>query len=377
MKKKIDYIIEKEEKKYYPIIKESIEHSSMYRNNEVDKNRLNEELTIVHKVRMSKLIYFLFTISSELKKHNEPYMINGTLPNLYILYILGVTKFNPIEIGCCYEACIGTIDNPKECLSIEIVVRKQYINKLYIENLISKFGKEYNYVNYPTKSFQSLLIPKEIECDELFSTKITGGEVQVVINDEYTYNKLLSIFVWESKKLWSIYNFNSKYGEVNKNEALEVYKTIFFDEVIQEQEFIDTYSSFKIDNIYDMLKLMAFSHSTHKVEDPSSYYFSDRESVFKYFNKLLGLSNSQSYYMMETIRKGHYCSIVIDENLFNKIPENIVADLNNISYLCRRGHNAEHLYYDAINAYHYSKHNEEYIQVNDIEYDDNEYLPLK
>ncbi len=375
MEKKIDYIIEKEEEKYYPIIKESIEQSNMYRNNKVDNDRINEELTIIHKVRMSKLIYFLFTISSELKKRNEPYMIHGTLPDLYILYVLGVTKFNPIEIGCCYESCIGTLDNPKSQISIDIVIRKRNKDKLDIIDFISNIEKDYSYVNhhvYPIKSHQTLALPKEIDCKEIFKTQIIDNSIQVVANDEYTYSKLMLINVIESKRLCSVRYFLNKYGEVNIKNALEVYKNIFFDKALQEKEFIDTYSSFKIDNISDMLKLMAFYHSTRKAEDPFSYYFSDRESAFEYFNKILGVSKEQSYYLMEGIRKGKFKSLIIDENTKNKITENILNDLNNIHYLFPRGHNAEHLYYDAINAYQYSKHKEEYIQINEIEYKNGE-----
>ena len=373
MEKKIDYIIEKEEKKYYPIIKESIEHSNMYKNDKVDSDRINEELTIIHKVRMSKLIYFLFTISSELKKRNELYMINGTLPNLYLLYVLGVTKFNPIEIGCCYESCIGTLENPKSQITIDIVISKRNEDKLDIIDFISNIEKDYNYINhhaYPVKSYQTLVLPKEIDCNEIFKTQIIDNSIQVVVNDEYTYSKLMLINVIESKRLCSVSYFLNKYGEVNIKDALEAYKNIFFDKALQEKEFIDTYSSFNIDNINDMLKLMAFSHSTRKVEDPSSYYFSDRESAFEYFNKTLGVSKEHSYYLMEGIRKGIFKSLIIDENIKNKIPTSILNDLNNIRYLFPRGHDAEHLYYDAINAYQYLKHKEEYIQINEIEYND-------
>ena len=377
MKKKIDYIIKKEEKKYYPIIQNYIKSSRLYIDNEIDINRLNEELSIIHKAMLSKTIHYLYCISKELKKNNEPYIINGTLSNLYLLYILGITKFNPIEIGCCFEVCIGTIDNPKCYLPIDIVIRKTYENKLDIESIISSIDEDCYYINHPTKSHQILVIPKEIDYNRLFKTQIIGNNTQVAIDDEYTYNRLLSISVAESDKLWSISHFYSKYGEVPINEAIDIYKTVFFDKALQEKKFIDTYSSFKVNSVSDMLKLMAFYHSTHKVNKPSSYVFSDRESVFEYFNKELGLSNNQSYRLMEVVRKGQYKSSIINDDITSKLSNNILNDLENILYLFPRGHNAEHLYYDAINAYYYSKYKEEYLEVNDIEYDDGEYLPLE
>ena len=59
MNKKIDYIIEKEEIKYYPIIQKSIKSSHFYNSGKIDKKRLNSELTIIHKMKMSRFIYYL------------------------------------------------------------------------------------------------------------------------------------------------------------------------------------------------------------------------------------------------------------------------------------------------------------------------------
>lgn len=374
MNKQIDLIRIKEEKKYFPLLEESLKSSKNYANEEL--NRINEELAIIHKMNMSLLIYYLFSISKELKKDNEPYMINGTLSNLYILYVLGVTKFNPMEIGCCYEACIGTIDNPKEMHSINIVVREG-IDKEYINRLTSIPGDEYDYVNHPEKSFQTLLIPKEIDINDVFTNVVFNNTIHPTIKDEYTYIKLLSITISESEFLNSICYFNNKYGEVDINDALEVYKDHFFDRVIQEKGFIDRYASFKVNTIFDMLKLMAHYHSTHKLDSSEDSIFSDRESVFEYFNKELGLSSNESYHLMEEIRKGKHHSFGLDKDFLNRLPKNVINDLNNIEYLFPRGHNAEHLYYYAINAYHYVNHKDEYINYNDIECDEEEFQSLK
>ena len=126
----LEQIKEKEEMMYYPLIKTALDMSPLYPVFKDEEKRLADELEIIHKMKQSKVVWYCFLIASEAKKNNEPYYVRGTMPDLFILYALGITKSNPVEIGCCYQACLGTKENPKPTIYFDISFRPEYVGKI-------------------------------------------------------------------------------------------------------------------------------------------------------------------------------------------------------------------------------------------------------
>ena len=109
----VNEILEKEEEKYYPILKSIVEKNRRPLFNEGYQTRLEIEIEIIHRIKQSKVVWFCYEIIEEAKRKNEPYLIRGPIADLYLLYLLKITKFNPIETNCCFEACLGIMSKPK------------------------------------------------------------------------------------------------------------------------------------------------------------------------------------------------------------------------------------------------------------------------
>ena len=130
MEKEIEDLLSIECGKYLFELMDVIKDSPRFPKLDNEHKRLSQEILILLKSKQMKVIWFAYLLSQENKKHNEPYIVRGTLPDLYLLYVLEITKFNPIGTDCCYQACLGTYDKPKESLIFDISFRKEFVKHM-------------------------------------------------------------------------------------------------------------------------------------------------------------------------------------------------------------------------------------------------------
>jgi len=116
-------IIIKQENKYFNKLKKSIDVNSL---TDEQSNRLSVELGIIHATKSSKTVYMAHCIANKLREEGYPFAIRGVLPNLFIFYLLGITKISPyddrLKYVLPYQVAIGEISIPKPINDIDFSV---------------------------------------------------------------------------------------------------------------------------------------------------------------------------------------------------------------------------------------------------------------
>lgn len=78
------------------IIKDAV-NKKYSKNSPIIENRLNEELAAIERLGVMPLIVRLYEITEFLKENKIPYWMRLSAASSFVLYILGVTRANPLE----------------------------------------------------------------------------------------------------------------------------------------------------------------------------------------------------------------------------------------------------------------------------------------
>lgn len=370
MKEIVEQILYREEETYYKLLNVALDLSIKKDLPEENKRRLNDELEIIHIRLLSKTIWFLLLITLKAKKDDEPYFVRSTITDLYLLYVLGIIKSNPIETRCCYQACLGTKKLPKRGISFDISFRNEYVDKIkeYVKTIDEKakcYHYTYHYEDYQLNKSSMIIIPDGIDVFECFNVaKINGAEMKVVGEKEYSFDIGVKFNLLHSNMLSILKEMIDMYGNTSIEETFEDYKFVLKNKKFSSKYELKLLKYYKINSFNDAINFDCISHSMHKKEEIDSFFFSDRESVFYYFLNEVGLSEEKSFLLMEDVRKGRYSKKYSDSDLLaEKVNEKVINDLNNILYLFPRGHSAEYLYSKIMLAHYFRYHEKEYLKL--------------
>ena len=368
----IEQIKEKEEMMYYPLIKTALDMSPLYPVFEDEEKRLADELEIIHKMKQSKVIWYCFLIASEAKKNNEPYFVRGTMPDLFILYALGITKSNPVEIGCCYQACLGTKENPKPTIYFDISFRPEYVGKIKqyaktIESNIKVFHYSYHIDETPVQYSPSsiIAIPEYVDESKFCIIKDSRDDLKVLgMKDLYSFDIGVKFNLLSAPMLGIVKSLQRDFEIVDFDKAFDDFKYVVFDDQFSSEHYRKVAERINIVMFSNALNLEGYAHASHKKNDVCSFIFPDRESVFYYFSINLKMPESIAYFLMEEVRTGAFGKKEHSEDEFNGvIDKDEFYDLSNILYLFPRGHSAEYLYWRFQEAHYFRYHKEEYLKL--------------
>lgn len=332
--------------KYYNKIKNILFSSNKSFNGTIDENRLKDELNLLYKTNASKGIYYCYKIAEEAKANNEPYIVLGTVANLYILYLLGVTKFNPIEYKCYYQTCLGTINKPREFLSFKFNFRSEYYNK--IKGLI---------INKETNSIYEKFLEYKVD-----NNSFSRSSMRFKIDGNSFYfsksNNILSI----------IRPLKEKYGDVNFDEAFKDFKTVIFDENFTTKFYASNAKRIGIKTIDDAIKIEEINRISHIDRNTTSTKkFYDRESIYDYFVNVKNISEEEALAISEAISMGHFSLKVIDKKILKElVTTDELNELANIFYLPPKGDALGALYWKIKASHFYLNYKEEYLKLREF-----------
>ena len=374
MDERINSILQKEEEKYYPLLKEAIASSKRYPiNSKACQTRIVDELEIIHHQRFSKAVWYCHLLSKEARSHKEPFYLKGTPADLYVLYILEVLKNSPLANRCCYQACLGTKEHPRAAFWFEMSFRKSFVN--HIMDFAKKIDQDttsYHYsfhINEDPVTYEPgsmFVLSNSVPVSDYFVAKEQSGSDMKIIGEkeECSFNAGILFDIVVSPFLSLLYALEEKFGAVSIKKAFPNYLSIGKDNDFNSDYFVKLFSHFKIEKYEDAISQEAMVRSSHAIENIKTYVFSDRESVFDFFTRFLGAPKNDAYYFMEKIRKGAFRNEFFDDDFFTEIMrERELNDLNNIKYLLSRGHAAEIAYIRVKLAYYYVNHKEEYLSL--------------
>lgn len=122
----------KQENKYLNKLKNLIDFSKL---SDEQTDRVFDELLIIHETRSSKLVYIGHCVANELRRKGQPFAVRGTLADLYLFYLLGITKVSPyderLKYVLPYQVAIGNHSDPKIireiCFNVPTSVRDDVI----------------------------------------------------------------------------------------------------------------------------------------------------------------------------------------------------------------------------------------------------------
>jgi hypothetical protein len=273
----------------------------------VDKNldemeRLTNEIFLIDMTRCAEMLCNTYSIINFCKEHNEPYIVCGAAASLYSLYLLGLTKINPVDIHARYETFLGTRQNPKIVNNIEIKVRPAFQKELfdYVEYVISKDGHG---------------------VDQMYTIKISAAE-------------LLEDFKDVNRSIHYLEGLSIIKKELLDGNAASLGITVDPRELYDIKEDI---------TLNDVISLISRAHATTEgLTNRPITPFEDRDSVFNYYHDENYLDKEKSYQIMEDARKGISLQPYLEKGLISKEEFEL---LSKIKYLFPRAHGAECAYY--------------------------------
>ena len=370
MKETVEQILKREEETYFKLLNASLELFLKQDLPEKAKNRLNDELEIIHNRMFSKTIWYLLLITLKAKKDGEPYFVRTTITDLYLLYALQIIKTNPMETLCCYQTCLGTKEEPKRGIMFDISFRNEYIDKIrnYVKTIDEKaecYHYTYHYKEHQFNDSSMIVIPSGIDVFDCFDVaKVRGAELEVIGEKTYSFDIGVMFNTLSSPMMSILKEMTDLYEDTSFEESFEDYKFVLSNEKFSTEYELKLLKYFKINTFNDAISFECMSHNSHKNADIETYVFSDRESVYYYFLNEIGLSEGKAYTIMEDVRKGRFSKKYFDiDVLAEKADDKVIYDLNNILYLFTRGHSAEYLYSKIILAHYFRYHEKEYLKL--------------
>lgn len=94
-------------------------------------SRLNREIYYAEHFKIEEEIIALHKLSIYLKEKNIPYYFNGNASNLYILYLLGISRVNPLEFNLSYENFFGLELESSKVRTSQFVISMVVPNECY------------------------------------------------------------------------------------------------------------------------------------------------------------------------------------------------------------------------------------------------------
>ena len=371
-------VLKKEEEMYYPKILNLIDLSPYYPTKQEARDRLAAELEIIHNQHLSKTIWYCFQVGKYARDVREPFFIGGIITSLYLLYVLGVLKYDPMETGCCYQTCLGTKDNPRNSIPFTIFTSrsslrgfKSMIERLEPSDCIYRYGfytKDKN-VNHNPSSY--ILLPDSIDVERYYAIEKKEHEELPILVEKLNSLGLGVQISFVSAYMLSIYKI--------MNQLYPSKAFVTDEELIEDFEYLLEHKKFETDNyaleqfktfnkplsLNSVISLYCFMNCSHYKKDPLSIVFSDRDTLFNYLKNRGDFDEDSSYKLTEIVRRGMY--LKSDQELktaiANALPDRIVEDFKNTLYLTIRGHLAERIYYVLLLAHLYRHHEKEYLII--------------
>ena len=359
-----------EENVSYSLVKEALENSSLYPKEKEELDRLNQELAIIHHTKQSKAIWYLYLIVQETKRNNEPYLIRGTLADLYVLYVLGILHHDPIKTGCCYQACLGATTRMNKTLLCDIEFRHEFIPVIskYLEN-IEKDIKVFHYCysvenDQPQYSPSSrLLIPSRINESDYYQIMESKDNMKVAIaNNDKSFPVGVRFNLLSSNNLSLLKHFQDKYGVIDFNVSFPSFVEVISDPLFYSSCINNIFSQRKIQNFNDVIDLIGLLHRTTINPTQLGDSFPDRETVYFFFKYFCCPLDKDAFILMEDARKGVF-SRKNYNNIKSLLPNVVIKELNNIKYLFPRGHSAEIAYLQILLSSYFRHFKKEYIKI--------------
>lgn len=358
----------KEEIKYYPLLLDAINNSKHKAISDKEKERLNKELELIHYQCNSKFIYIINILCKEALKADEQFIINGNYAGLYVLYLLNCIKFDPLFTNCCFEAALGTKNNPKDSCRIEMKFTDRFKQKAVriLENINCNCvvcREQINSDRFGYMDDSYCLVPNIKDIDKMLRFEYRKDEYYPCFYNLDEYNDIVyEFFIETSEELNVLKSMRNRFGHVNSNEGLDDLRFLI-DNNIRNHLFLpeDNFGHYniykKIKNIPDFIRYYSLIHSTFDSNILKGMeIFKCRDDVFYYFKKLK-FSDDESFIAMENIRKGKK---IKNDGL------GIKAILDNIRYLMPNGHSAEHVYYALQMAQYIKKYPFVFLSENEV-----------
>ena len=366
----VDLIRESEEAKYYPVLMEMVAHSVKYPTLRNEEERLLEELEIIHKMCESKTIIFCHRLVEEAKFNNEPFLISSPIAGLYLLYVLEMIKGNPIENGCCYQACLGIKDNPNSTIGFGMLFRDEYVEQIRNFAMEMDSNSTCYHFSFDEESMTynktyMILVPNVIDVEKYCIVKNIEDDIPVLGMKGSSSFKIGVDFSITSWPIISVVDeMDNKYGSTGVDEALSDYIHAVSDKSFSRAFYTKLAEKVPLETYKDAINFEGFCHSYLVNKDGvCRFVFPDRDSVFFYLVNDANLSEKSAYKIMEETKTGTFRKKHHDDNITDAIGKKELDALNNIKYLFSRGHAAEFFYWRLKAAHYFRYHRNEYLEL--------------
>ena len=345
---------------YFSRLVDVVMHSPKFRQitNTKEIERVFEELTLIYRSDSSRMIYTTYKIAKQLKKEMEFYILNGPLGSLFIFYLLGVLKINPMDADVRHETLLGTYYETKKVDNISFLVRPDCVDRCK-EIAMTHFSDLKPYYSYLGFSKDNVVDVDTIyfanddgTLDDRFE-KVEGYDLDVYKNKNTFLPESLSVSVCPCDLLEDVRNVALANPFVRYEDGLPVVintiKTFNDYSVLGINE--HNFPQLKKDPDYfdfnDIVSIISRSHSSSSDEDTVDIApFYDRDSVFNFLKREIKLKHDICYMVMEKVRKGRYKKDEMDE-LFKPFYADI---FEKITYLAPRSKSVQFAYYYLVLA---------------------------
>lgn len=317
--------------------------------------RYNTELEIICKQEWESVFMVAHLITKKMKEDNQIIIPVGCTSSLFIAYLLGISRINPINYNIPYETFIGT--HGEETPNIELRVGWKYLIgplKSYAEKLL---GREkvvatipYNYIKLELLINDNLsisIIAGNFPIRLRYLEEITGVKHSDIEINNKEIEKLLKI-----KEISQILGFQSDKG----NQIFTGVKPQNIDHLVKAYNLLYGIGIWN-NNVETLVR-------THDIAElPCS-----RDDIFLYLNSK-GIERETAYKIMEFVRKGkcakdnvtwkEYSEVMIKYN----IPEWYIKSLEKIKFLLPTAHNYNVVIINLYIAWYKLYYPNEYEQV--------------
>lgn len=348
--------------------------------------RLKDELGIIFKNNYETLFYLAYILAKRVRDKGYTVGGRGTAGNLLVTYLLDVTDSNPIEYDLDYRMFYGPysekvpdldLNVPKEIVKERteelmeayknILIKASVHSTLKEDGLKSTvFSKipsilEYIDVDYAANmasdlyqrtqphSSGVLIIPEDFDSDYIFPT-INYNDERIPAYDYHKLDKTLIKIDILSKNHMDIMKKISELTDINNvnlndGRVYEMINSLKTDGIpeLNTDHMKRIISVVKPTCFDDLVKIQGLAHGRGVFKNNAELlikqgkdYISSREDLLDILNKY---NVSNSFMIMEKVRKGNYHKLSVEElKELDKVPEELRNSIKKIQYLFPRAH---------------------------------------